>query len=102
MQNKDRRAFIKKGLLGLAVAPFGVSMISRSAFAAMPMLDPNAPNAKALNYVEDAAQATSHPAFKANSKCANCALYQASGACPLFAGHKVDANGWCQAWVKKP
>lgn len=102
MLDKDRREFVKKGLLGLAVLPFGVGVASRSAFAAMPMLDPSAPNAKALNYVTEAAQASSHPVYKADSKCSNCALFQASGACPLFAGHKVEANGWCQAWVKKP
>ncbi|MCO4786124.1 high-potential iron-sulfur protein [Marinomonas atlantica] len=103
MIDSGRRKFVKKGLFGLAALPFGMGALTSNAFAALPMLDPSAPNAKALAYVPDAASAASHAAFKEGSACSNCNFYNAgSGACPLFAGHAVEANGWCQAWVKKP
>lgn len=103
MVDINRRKFMKKGLFGLAVLPFGMGALTQTAFAAsLPMLDPSAPNAKALAYVPDATT-TSHAAYKAGSNCSNCNFYNAStGACPLFAGHAVEASGWCQAWVKKP
>ncbi|CUB03219.1 high-potential iron-sulfur protein [Marinomonas fungiae] len=103
MIDNDRRKFVKKGLFGLAVLPFGMGVLTTKAFAAMPMLDPNAPNAKALAYTPDVATAASHAAYKAGSSCSNCNFFNAgTGACPLFAGHAVEPNGWCQAWVKKP
>lgn len=36
--------------------------------------------------------------------CLSCTLYQGDetgGACPLFAGAKVHANGWCSAYTPK-
>lgn len=103
MIDNDRRKFVKKGLFGLAVLPFGMGVLTTKAFAALPMLDATAPNAKALGYTPDASTAASHAAFKAGSSCSNCNFYNAStGACPLFAGNAVEAAGWCQAWVKKP
>lgn len=103
MIDNGRRKFVKKGLFGLAVLPLGMGVLTTKAYAALPMLDPNAPNAKALAYTSDASAAASHAAFKAGSNCANCNFYNAeTGACPLFAGNAVEANGWCQAWVKKP
>ena len=103
MVNQDRRKFVKRGLFGLAALPFGMGALTQQAFAALPMLDVNAPNAKALAYTPDAASAASRAAFKAGSNCSNCNFFNAAtGACPLFAGHAVEANGWCQAWVKKP
>ena len=60
-------------------------------------LDPKSPQATGLKYVEKTPDAT--------KKCSNCQLYQggkdAWGGCPLFAGKKVAAEGWCSAWVKK-
>lgn len=102
MIDTTRRSMLKKGMFGLAVLPFGMGALTQSAFAALPMLDPSAPNAKALAYTPDASTAASHAAYKAGSNCANCQLFNAStGACPLFAGHAVEPEGWCQAWVKK-
>lgn len=101
MVDNSRRKFVKKGLFGLALLPLGAGVLTNNAWANA-KLDPNAPNAKALNYVPVASTAASHPAFKAGSNCANCNFYQASGACPLFGNQIVEAEGWCQAWVKKP
>jgi phosphodiesterase/alkaline phosphatase D-like protein len=40
-----------------------------------------------------------------NQKCTTCALYQKQdedyGLCPIFAGKRVHANGWCNGWVPK-
>jgi hypothetical protein len=58
------------------------------------------PQAKALNYVVDAAKAP--PARKPGSNCANCQFFTAAtGACTLFPGFAVEAKGWCSAWAKK-
>ena len=102
MTDTTRRSLLKKGMFGLALLPLGMGVLSQKAFAALPMLDPSAPNAKALSYTPDAATAASHAAYKEGSHCANCTFFnESTGACPLFAGHAVAPEGWCQAWVKK-
>jgi len=39
----------------------------------------------------------------AEQQCTNCSLYSANddeyGLCPIFAGKRVHASGWCNAWV---
>ena len=47
-----------------------------------------------------------YPKHAATDNCKSCQLFQgkggdAYGACPLYAGKVVAANGWCSAWVKK-
>ncbi len=41
----------------------------------------------------------------ASQQCTSCALYQAVddsyGLCPIFAGKRVHATGWCNGWVAK-
>ena len=76
--------------------------------AKMPLVDAKDPQALALGYVSDAAQAdkTKYKNFVAGSHCANCALFQGQasdteGGCPLFPGKHVAAKGWCSAWTKK-
>ncbi|GAP34398.1 high-potential iron-sulfur protein [Piscinibacter sakaiensis] len=71
-------------------------------------VDPKDPQAAALGYVADAAQAdkAKYPKFAAGQACGSCQLYAgaagaATGACPLFAGKVVAAKGWCSAWAKK-
>ena len=63
-------------------------------------------NAVALQYHIDAKKvdAKKSPKYKAGDDCANCLLYKGdakAGDCPLFAGKKVAAGGWCNAHVKK-
>jgi hypothetical protein len=74
----------------------------------LPMLAETEPAAVALSYVADASRidATKQPRYVAGQNCANCALYQApagsaAGPCPLFAGRRVAAAGWCSAYAKK-
>ncbi len=72
------------------------------------LVDPKSPQAAALGYVADAAQAdkAKFKQYAAGQSCANCALYQgkagdAAAGCPLFAGQQVAGKGWCSAYAKK-
>jgi hypothetical protein len=81
----------------------------QSAHAAdLPHLDPSDPTAKALGYGDDAKKvdAKAFPMYKAGSTCSNCLQFQGAagqpyGPCSIFAGKAVNANGWCQVYVKK-
>lgn len=96
-----RRAVLKRLGLGAMLVPLG-AIITRTAQAtAMPLLSPAAPEAKAVQYVEDAGAAK---AAGSGANCASCALYQgaagaAQGPCQLFPGKDVKAAGWCTSWV---
>jgi hypothetical protein len=74
----------------------------------MAMVDPADPAAVALGYVAVAAQADKEKfkTYADGQACSNCTLFggqagDESGLCPLFAGKKVSAKGWCSAYVKK-
>jgi hypothetical protein len=76
--------------------------------ADLPHLDPGDPTAKALGYTDNAksVDAKAFPVFIAGSACNNCMQYQGAagqpwGPCSIFAGKQVNANGWCQVYVKK-
>lgn len=103
MANQSRRNFMRNSLFGVAALPFGASLLSQSAFAqGLTPLDPEAPQAQALNYVKIASDASEHAAYKDGNNCANCMFYQeASSGCMLFPQNSVEADGWCQSWVKK-
>lgn len=102
MANQSRRDFMRHSLLGLAALPLGTGILSSRAFAQeLPRLDPEAPQAKALNYVEDAEQASGHAAYEEGETCANCMFFQeANQGCQLFPQHSVEPEGWCQSWTK--
>jgi hypothetical protein len=69
------------------------------------LVDPTSPNAVELGFVlED--ETSKNPKHVAGAECSNCALYGgkpggASGPCPLFAGQRVPAGGWCTVYTKK-
>lgn len=98
-QNNSRRQFAKilgAGVAGIPLASLLSSLPSHAADA--PMVDPAAPAAVALQYME--------ASDKEGKSCATCTLYQGSegeagGGCPLFAGSSVAASAWCSAWVPK-
>jgi hypothetical protein len=76
--------------------------------AELPHLSPQDPTAKALGYTEDAkgVDAKKYPTYKAGQTCSTCLQLQGSPGdayrpCNIFAGKAVNANGWCQVWVKK-
>jgi hypothetical protein len=99
-ENLSRRQLLRRLALGVTFAP--VALISlRQACAAQPLLAVTAPEAKAVNYVEDAKSAKG--AAPGNT-CANCALYQGAngsvqGVCQLFKDKDVKAAGWCSSWA---
>lgn len=109
MQHKySRRAIVKGGLIvGALVPTFG--LVGTAGAAALPMLDPADPTAKALGFVSDTtkADAAANPTHKPTQKCGTCAQFQgkatdASAGCNIFAGHSVPAGGWCKVWAQKP
>ncbi len=103
MDNQSRRKFMRNSLLAVAALPLGASLLSQRAFAQdLAPLDPEAPQAKALNYVKVAEEASGHAAYKEGSDCSNCMFFQeANNGCMLFPQSSVETKGWCQSWVKK-
>jgi High potential iron-sulfur protein len=94
-----RRQLLQRLALGACLLPLGGGL--RGAHASTPLLAVDAPEAKAVKYVEDAKNARG---ATAGSNCANCALYQgaegsARGPCQLFPGKDVKAAGWCSSWA---
>ncbi len=103
MANQSRRKFMRQSLLGIAALPLGASFLSQNALAQeLTPLDPSAPQAKALNYVKVAAEASSHPAYAEGEQCSNCRFFQeGKNGCQLFPQNSVEPGGWCQSWVAK-
>ncbi|SEL16981.1 high-potential iron-sulfur protein [Halomonas daqiaonensis] len=101
MADHSRRDFMRNSLLGLAALPLGAGILSKSAFAQdLPRLDPSADQAQALNYVENASDASDHPAYSEGERCDNCMFWQAeSQGCQLFPQNSVEPGGWCQSWT---
>lgn len=103
MSTTSRRDFLKKGLFGLAALPLGMGALTSQAFAAsLPPLSEDAPQAKALNYVKNAADAADHAKYQEGQRCDNCMFWKpANNGCALFPQNSVEAAGWCQSYVKK-
>lgn len=101
MANHSRRDFMRNSLLGLAALPLGAGIMSKTAFAQeLPPLDPQSDQAKALNYVKNASEASDHPAYEEGEVCSNCMFYQAdTQGCQLFPQNSVEPGGWCQSWT---
>lgn len=99
-----RRGALRRLALGVALMPIAALPFrqARAADGALPaLLGVDAPEAKAVKYVENAAQAKGRVP---DSSCANCGLYQgasgsAQGPCQLFPGKAVRAAGWCSSWA---
>ena len=102
MRSTTRRVF----LLSLAAA--GPVLAAAPAPSAPAKLDEKDPQAAALGYVADTTKADNKKFanHRNEQKCSNCQLFlgkagEAQGACPIFAGRQVAANGWCLSWMKK-
>jgi hypothetical protein len=97
-----RRDALRQLALAMALAPIGALRQARAGDAAsLPLLSVDAPEAKAVKYVENARQAQDKVP---DSSCANCGLYQGAsgstqGPCQLFPGKAVTAAGWCASWA---
>ena len=102
-----RRSLLKHALLGIAAAP-AAGWLSRAESAPV-KLDVNAPQAKALGYVEDASKvaAKANPTAPPGQACPNSLQSQGKPGeallpCNIFPGKLVQAKGWCKVWVKRP
>jgi len=98
MKDMNRRKFNK--LLGASVVGVPLSgLIAQLPSHAddLPMVDPEAANAVALQYT--------NASEKDGMVCGSCSLFQGGdaekGPCPLFPGANVSALGWCSAYVPK-
>jgi hypothetical protein len=99
-----RRRILRRFALGLTLSPVMAASLRQASAAdgaTPPLLSIDAAEAKAVKYVENAAQAQGKVP---DSSCANCGLYQGAtgstqGPCQLFPGKAVKATGWCSSWA---
>ena len=106
-QSFSRRDALKG--LALVVGAAGTLHSVREARAdALPHLAPTDPTAQALGYHEDAksVSAKDFPTYQTGQMCSTCMQLQGNAGdayrpCNIFPGKAVNANGWCQVWVKK-
>jgi hypothetical protein len=99
--SSSRRSLLKRLALGASLVPLAVVLPRRTQAAPATLVSPGSPEAKAVQYTEDAK--TAHTA-QPGSTCANCALYQGAdgstqGPCQIFPGKEVKAAGWCSSWA---
>ncbi|HWW20889.1 MAG TPA: high-potential iron-sulfur protein [Steroidobacteraceae bacterium] len=84
--------------VGLSVG--SLTAFRSTAHAADPLLNEQDPEARKVQYVEDASRAKEAQA--SGQKCSNCSVYTAmgdtQGSCGLFKGKLVKAAGWCNEW----
>jgi len=112
-----RRQLLGATVLGLPAIPVVVETAcaqakptAPAAGAALPVLSPTEPAAKALGYIEDAKKvdAKANPNFKAGQHCGNCLQWADKNRkaplakCNLFPGKLVKNPGWCKVWVQAP
>ena len=103
MNKLNRRGFIKSSIVagsGLLIARFS---------HAQDVITEGDGTAVAMGYkadhtaVDTAAWPKKAGADGAQQQCTSCSLYQAIdddyGLCPIFAGKRVHAVGWCNGWV---
>lgn len=118
--DSGRRNFLRISAIGIAVAPLTQLVMSTAAQAAQAprnlppeasALNEDDPQAKALHYKQDAAEANAI-GRKEGQYCSNCQLYSGQpgkewGPCAVFSyrinpdANKpfvVSATGWCDAW----
>jgi hypothetical protein len=100
--DRSRRRLLQKLCVGVPLLPLAAYQLNAALAAAdAPLLSPDAKEAKAVKYVEDASKAQG---AVPGSTCANCALYQGhsgapTGPCQIFPGKQVKAAGWCSSWA---
>ena len=99
----DRRDFVKGALGAIAAVPVAALAPGRRAYAEeLPKLEESDPQAAALSYKHNAADA---PNAGEGQNCASCQLYAggdaAWGPCSIFPGKAVSAKGWCATWVQR-
>ena len=100
----SRRIFIKASML------IATTAVAPRLLAQDPIVAADDPTGLALGYKANHANVdtTAYPKKGApdgaNQMCKTCSLYQEVdseyGKCPIFAGKRVHANGWCNSYVK--
>jgi hypothetical protein len=99
--DSSRRRFLLHTAVAAGALPLLARMALQPAHAALPPLPTTNAQAKALNYVEDAAT-VKNATYKPGSTCANCQFFTAAtGACAIFPGFSVNPKGWCSGWALK-
>lgn len=98
MTKLSRRQFNKVLAGGAVAVPLSMLTAGRLSADELPMVDPEAATAKALQYVLVAPEE--------GVNCAACALYTAEesaskGACTIFPNALVPAEAWCSAFQPK-
>jgi hypothetical protein len=103
----SRRDALKHFVL-LCGAAAVVTRAPETQAADLPHLTPDDPTAKALGYHDDAktVDAKQFATFHPDQTCTTCLQLQGTAGepwrpCTVFPGKAVNANGWCQVWVKK-
>jgi hypothetical protein len=112
----DANSFSRRDALkGLVLLCGGASALAPASQAQSADLTPLSPlsidnaTAKSLGYTQDAktVDKKKYTTYAAGQMCSTCMQFQgkpgdAYGACNIFTGQgAVNANGWCQVWVKK-
>ncbi|SFB78978.1 High potential iron-sulfur protein [Marinospirillum celere] len=93
----SRRAFMKKGLFGLAALPLGMGALTSQAFAERKQITEDNPAAAALGYVKESTTEGQY--------CDNCIFWEQGNnppeSCSLLQPNnfRVEAKGWCERWV---
>lgn len=108
LPRRDRRRFLRKLALELAfLALPGLGWRRAAAGPVAVQVNPDAPQARALDYHADAAGVHSSLRSSPMQVCANCRFYTTArpsgwGHCSVFRGQLVPAGGWCTAFTPRP
>jgi high potential iron-sulfur protein len=99
-QSLSRRRLLQNLGVGVPLLPL-VAALNTARAADLPLLSPDAKEATAVKYVEDASKAQGAVPGRT---CASCGLYEGksgapTGPCQIFAGKAVKAAGWCSSWA---
>ncbi len=103
----SRRHLMIRVLATGACLPALAELARASSVANLTPLDTKDSAASALGFVTDAPSASSNPLYKKGQKCATCVHFlgqptDAAGACNIYTGRSVPANGWCAGWSQRP
>lgn len=111
--SRQRRILLLSSLKSIALLTAGAAFANRGVAAdkaqpPAPHVTLDDPQAKALQYVNDATKATRPDkggTKGADQFCHNCQFLQGDSGewrpCQIFAGKEVNENGWCITWTPK-
>ena len=107
VSREARRRFLQIASAGVVAAPFGGMLVMRAARAQEKVKEDDE-LAQQLGYKEDASTVDTNdwPMYEKGQECAYCQLFHGKegeewGACDLFGGQLVHAQGWCSGWTER-